>query len=371
MNPGEVELARTVCGQEIRFRTHQRPDLDEIYSVHLIQEHATPEWLNQHARWGTILIGIGGGEFDEHPQNGSERKALCSATLVAQSLGVADDPGVARVLRLVEESDTKPVPTERDFSRIVKLFHRAHPDQPEVAVRWATMAIVAMEGEQRQFVTEAKAEFERSSFSVSVSVPGSRDLIITVVRSDNEQMNAFARSKLGSRADVVIQRNSTGHTQIHCRLSREFDRGFFLGKFRELIRVLRIEEARAKGIVLRESWDELECGGTCGPIGAWYFMEEGPTILNGSVKHCAKPATLLECEAVELSVIEAFDVTAFEPDREESCRKGVCNSPPANPCPWFKRGLYRCRAIRERQWSRRGAGRGAAEAGRKSVRAKT
>ena len=129
--------------------THTKPDLDEITAwwqacrfgekifpgakeayVVFVSERSPgykgrmPKECEQD---GILLLGVGGGQFDEHPNDGKGRKENeCAATLMAKALGIEEDPAMERILRFVFNVDTKPCKQPFDLAKMVENMHAKH-----------------------------------------------------------------------------------------------------------------------------------------------------------------------------------------------------------------------------------------------------
>lgn len=99
--------------------THRDPDIDDVEAIRLLIKYGEKTWpgistakvLMSHDRdpfgksadvlekEGVLLVGIGGGRYDEHPFDGARRlENHCAATLVAQDLGLNEDHGLTPTL---------------------------------------------------------------------------------------------------------------------------------------------------------------------------------------------------------------------------------------------------------------------------------
>lgn len=344
-----------------RIVTHVAPHLDEIFAIWLLRHFGEAEFpgvssapveyweagmeetnWRDHFAAGTLQLGVGGGRFDEHPRPGRDRKEGHSATsLVATALNVASDEGLKRTLDYVITDDLEGSRNPFSLASLVVTLHRQHPNDPQFVIDWATTAIDALLANQQHFFGETRREFEEKAVITTFRQHGKKRKL-AAIETDDLQVPAFARSKLGGYVAVVIMRNSGGQTSIltnkHYRL-----------KLNDLARCVRIEERRTKDESRPSAnWKSLEIEGEVSGAEEWFYFKEGEMLLNGSPTHPEVPPTSLTLERLVELVTVALSDREFEPTRQEQCREGVCTNSSASPCPWYHWGLSRCRTIRYR-----------------------
>lgn len=339
--------------------THHQPHLDEIVAIWLLRmfgevlfpgvsgarlEYWSADQIKESVEKleeeGVLLVGIGGGRFDEHPTVDQDRKTgECAATLVAEALGLMEAPDLKKILGFVVQVDLKGSSSPFDLSAVTKVMYTAYPEDPDLVVEWATRAIVAKYEEQKRFFSSTKEEFERRARHEITPGPKLAPVKLVVIQSDDGQVNQYARSAYGGCCDVIVQQTSTGNVQIYSRKQS----GIML---RDAIRMIRIEEMRCKGIDPECSWDELGAEGTIRGAEEWFYQESGQMLLNGSKTAQGVPPTNLSLEEIRAIIKAAINPRAFEPDRTLDCTGGYCSATRRNPCPWYAYGLSRCRKIR-------------------------
>lgn len=133
-------LPRLVAGASVSWETHDQPHADELVGWWLIVLLATEEWLRQHCPVGLIQIGIGGGEFDEHPVLGQDgrKHGCCAATLIADSLGADQNvfqPLFGYLLRHENGKEGRP----GDLGTTIKKINALYPNEPQLALGWAML----------------------------------------------------------------------------------------------------------------------------------------------------------------------------------------------------------------------------------------
>jgi len=343
--------------------THEKPHLDEIVAIWLLKKFGEKKFpgiskakitywdtggetpdnrpAEEYEKKGTVLIGIGGGRFDEHPNNGNPRKeGECTATLVAKVLQIENDPSLEKILAFTLNNDLKAAAHPFDLAYITKLMHQQYPDNPGKVITWVIAGLEVKYQEQYQFFNDTKKEFDKLAVIEKIPGPSKRVLTLVSITTDNEQMNKFARSNFGCNADIIIQKNSSGNVQIFSNQKK--------GKltFYDVVQMIRLTEQKAKGKIITSDWKNLAAEGKVEGAEEWYYFEKGQMLLNGS--HTARniPATKLTMEEIKKIVKIGVNPIAFEPSRTNKCQKIICNSTRNNECPWYKFGLHRCRKIR-------------------------
>ncbi len=339
--------------------THHRPHLDEIVAIWLLRKFGKTRypgvgdarlesWSNggatidgrpasDYEKNGILLVGVGGGRFDEHPGVNVERKqGKSAAQLVAEDLGVDDEPALDMILDFVNKNDIKGFGNPLDLANLVLVMYQDHPTDEVIA--WATVGVEARYAERRSFFTEAKREFEMKARVMEVPRPSGK-IKMAVIESDNDQVAKFAKSKSGCNAALVIQKRSTGNVQILVNKKSGV-------RIYDIVQMIRYVEQEIRGKIVTTDWGALASEGKVAGAENWFFHEEGQMLLNGSLTVTDMPPTLIPLERiVEIAKI-GLDNGSFEPGFAARCLKGKCASSRSNPCPWYAYGLHRCRSLR-------------------------
>lgn len=335
--------------------THERPHLDEIVAIWLLRKFgeqrfpgsstATVSFTSvrklaeaglkpdDYEARGMLLLGIGGGRFDEHPTLDEGRKAGdCATTLVAKELGVSDDPALVKILRFVRAADVEGNASPFDISYVVKLLHARYPTDPHRVIEWALVAIEAKHQEQVRFFTVVKPEFDAKAKVEEVAV-GQRRLRMVTIDSDEDGIHKYARSEYGARAAVVIQRRSTGNVAVFGNKQAGVD-------LREAAKLLRLAEQVAKGEVVTTDEERLTAEGQAPGAEEWFYHKQGQMLLNGSLTQVDVPATRLSLDQIAELVKIGIDPTRLKPLCQST---GRCVG---DVCDWYQWSLARCLALR-------------------------
>ena len=301
----------------------------------------TPEEYEQE---GVLPIGVGGGRLDEHPfLNRPRKEGECAFTLVAKDLGVQDDPAIQQLSEYLVNNDLRGTRQPLDFANFVNVLHRKHPNDPEVVMRWAMLALDALYDDQEAFWNSTPQEFRKNAQIEGISGPNGKTLKMVTVLSDNEQMAGFAHFVRGGRAAIVIQQKSSGNVQIFINKSAGLEL-----QFAEIARLVRYAEQNVRENILTTDPQILSAEGIVPGAEVWHCFTQGQMLLNGSLTAPNVPPTHLSLKVIQDLVRIGVNPRRFEKNRAPNCTKGICTSTMANPCPWYKFQLERCLAIRRR-----------------------
>jgi len=335
--------------------THERPHLDEIVAVWLLRKFGEQRFPGistaavtftsirklaeaglkpeDYEARGTLLLGIGGGRFDEHPTMDEGRKTGdCATTLVAKEIGVSDDLSLAKILRFVRAADVEGNASPFDISYVVKLLHARYPDEPHRVIEWALVAIEAKYQEQLRFFTVVKPEFDAKARVEEIAV-GQRRLRIVTIDSDEDGIHKYARSEYGARAAIVIQRRSSGNAAVFGNKQAGVD-------LREATKLIRLAEREAKGLEFASDDERLLAEGYAPGAEEWFYHKQGQMLLNGSLTQADVPATRLSLDRIAELVKIGIDPGRLKPLCQST---GRCVG---DVCDWYPWSLSRCVRLR-------------------------
>ncbi len=340
--------------------THRQPHFDEVVGIWLLLQFGEDRWpgignadlecweavppgktAKSLEAEGVLLVGIGGGPYDEHPHQKGRKEGQCAATLIAADLGIVHEPALRKILEFASQRDLELGKNEFELPAVVKAINDEWP--PEDALRWAFQALLAIHRKQVRFYEEAPRDFRKAKILETPTHGGMVKMVVG--RSDADTFCAHARSSHGCRAGVVIQMTSAGNVVIQTNQALRID-------LSSSVRMLRAEELRLKGEPIPRDWKLL--GGEKNVEPCWYLHPKRGMILNGSAT-CAAPPTAIPLETIEQIVRIGINPRIFHPRMADTCKQGFCASTREHPCPWYQYGLERCRANRKTPASQAGA----------------
>jgi hypothetical protein len=255
---------------------------------------------------GFLVVGIGGGEFDEHTtlkRPGAQND--CAATLAAKKWGLRDKPELSQMFDYLLANDRDAQGGPFDLAAAVRAMHRLHKDDPLRTIHWTMEAFDAFYDEGLEFAAAVDAV---KNHGEKETVPAcGREFKVGFVNSDNERCNAASR---WLRLHALVQRRSSGNVQIYSNKRSD------LPSLDNVVRVLRVLELKKKGQkVDREwldaNWASLGRDGNCALVEEWYYFAKGQLILNGSLT-TKKPPTSLHTDDIKWAMQVGLDTVLSE-----------------------------------------------------------
>ena len=271
-------------------------------------------------REGVILIDLAGSRFDHH-RDDHGRKTECASSLVARYLGIDKKPELRKLLTYAKRDDLEGKgtlsvdPLDRAFglSGIIMNLNRVHGDNPQSVLDFVLAIYDAHVHDEWRRAVEMPAEWKTikaSGRAFESAVPSADGVLrIIALESDNVGLPGFLRAYL--KADVVIQRLTSGHVNIITRQNRRLD-------LKKTVGLIRREEAKAKGLST-DPFDEthLQKPGRVDGIDEWFYDTAANTVQNGGVKPQGIPATKMRLETVAKLVQAGLRTEAPAPQPSE------------------------------------------------------
>lgn len=286
-----------------RFGKEPFPGIHEAQVVFwtVLPEGETAESLLEK---GTIVIDLGG-PFDHHLANQAlGRREETASSLVAKYLGIADKQALRKILAWAKRDDLEGKgtvsddPLDRAFglSGLMMNLNRAFPDNPKKTLDTILPLLHYHVREEEKRAEELPKEWEQLKASGDGLVfkleQGRADIKAAFIKTDNIALPGFLRA--AKRMDLVVQRRSSGHTNIITRQERSID-------LRPVIEALRVAEAKKKHILLPPDSRFLQAVGRVDEIPEWYYDDAANSIQNGGINPGDTPPT-------QLSVNEILDI---------------------------------------------------------------
>lgn len=260
------------------------------------------EWEKE----GVLLIDHGKSRFDHHTDEHGRRKE-CASSLVARDLGVADRPELRKLLAYVKRDDLEGKgtlsadPLDRAFglSGLIMNLNRVHANDPHAVLEFVVALFEAHVYDEYQRSVVMPAEWKalkESGRATEVLVPhAGAQLRVVGLESDNVALPGFLRAY--AKADVVVQRLGSGHTNVITRQQTGVD-------LQEVVAAIRKEEASRKGVAL----DGHDAAALRKPnhlegVEEWFYDTAANTIQNGGVRPIGVTPTRIDL-ATMLAIVE-------------------------------------------------------------------
>ncbi len=262
---------------------------------------------------GVLLIDIGGGTFDHHQEEHHDDRTTCATTLVARFLGIADRPELRRLLEFVRRDDLEGRGTvskdviDRAFglSATFMNFNRDYPDHPEYVVEIGARIFGAHYHEEyrrKVLMPQEWAHLNESGLAQQFTVAtGTHPLRVVLVQTDSKAMVGYLRAISTIQADVVVQRQLSGHTNI---VTRQIGSRLNL---LPTVAAIRRAEATKKGLDTSSlTADQLEKPRRLEGLEEWYFDTAANTIQNGGAVSADVDPTRLSLGEIKAILTETL-----------------------------------------------------------------
>lgn len=375
-----MEEKTTLPRNEWVIVTHVRPHIDEILGIYLLKhfgkekfpgiEKAKIEfWDSRELRgftpkqWlekGYILVGIGGGAYDEHPvvltENSGKMTAVpkkkndCAATLVAKDLCVENLQELYEILTYVKNNDLFGDKGDKNsFANVspANLLKRVWSlgdyltGMTDLQIVEHTLFTIGIVHFDNMLVEQAKAEFAKKKCTAMVTNSEGKKLVVASIASDSEHMNKAVRLSNPAVA-VLIQKNSKGNVTIFTNRAHKVD-------LTDVVRMIRLKEQLVDVYAkdAKKDWVQLAMEGEMPGVKNWYYQKEAEMLFNGSLTAPDVPPTKLKLDVILDAVKIGLSAKFFADTHKSSCEKGKCTSTFDSPCWLYKFGLNRCQLMRE------------------------
>lgn len=303
------------------LQTHHEPDFEELVALGVAKMSYAEEVFPgsgeaklelvdagcQHEdaldllKRGIIQFGVGNGPFNEHETN--ERFSIdgeCSVTLFAKLTRVYGEEALAPILKYALRVDSSPT-GPMEISSVLKAMYR-YSDQDTV-IAWGIKAVEVMILRQTDFFGEAKMTLEKGLQSgdagkMETGIVGGNKLTIVWAKSDVNGLAAYARSKIGHNAALVIQETEPGKFYISPNRRTPLD-------LSEVVRLLRVSELHKAGkLQFPEGLFDRLSDEVCAESPEWYYDREKTKSIfgGGSRKQFDVPRSALTLEEVVSTV---------------------------------------------------------------------
>ena len=255
--------------------------------------------LERWGKEGIISFDIEGGTFDHHGTK------TCGTLVVAEKLGVKDNPELQSLLRYVQEDDMAGLHNNfGDLAGTIKCLYKKG-DQTEDIIKFALKVIDALQCKEKSWLIDTKKEFETKAkiFKIKRS---KKKIKLAVIKSDDLDVANYSKQKEGCA--IVIQKNSKGHVFI-------FTNAFHRLNIKDIVAVIRLKEMDLAGKKIR-NLSELKKPGKTIDVQSWFYHEALNAMMNGSAALTDTPATGIPLEEIVGIVVFGLSSRTAESDQD-------------------------------------------------------
>jgi hypothetical protein len=247
-----------------------------------------PQTLTQWQNEGVITFDIEGGTFDHHGTN------KCTTLLVAEKLGIEQQPELQTLLRYIQEDDSAGLHNNfGDLAGIIKCLYK-RGDSTEEIIKLVLNILNALQTKEKNWHIEAKAEFEQKAKIFKIKHGKDKKIKLAVIVSDNIDVANYAKQNEGIA--IVVQKNSQGHIFI-------FTNAFHRLNIKDMVAAIRLREAELNGKTIKNPADLKKPGKTL-EVQNWFFHDSLNALMNGS-------AALVDTPATKIPLAEIVDIVVF------------------------------------------------------------
>ena len=247
---------------------------------------------------GVICLDIGGGGLDHHASQ--EGKVL--SQLVAQDLGILQDPALAKLLAYAERDDKFGMGTistdqlDRAFglSGLISSINRA-VQSTEKSLAIIVPVLDAYYTEEYKRTVQLPKEFEETLKNGKAEIfevkQRDKKLKAVAVHTDNASMAGWLKASTGLKADMVLIKTGTGYVNILTKPLKRVD-------LRHMAAHIRNEELQFREREVKHTMAELMAEGKIHGIPEWYYDGATNSLLNGGVNPNGIEPTIVPFERI-------------------------------------------------------------------------
>lgn len=286
---------------KVRYRGVENAQIDVLSDL---PEGETPESLEKQ---GILPVDVGGSRLDHH------NKGTTASQLVADDLGVGNNPALVKVLQYAERDDKYGTGTisqdtlDRAFglSGLIAALNKILPAEPGKVVEYVIPLLTAHYLEERKRTEDLPKEFEEKLRDGKAEILQARHkgkkMTVVVIQADSPSLTGWLRSSKGPKADVVVQKNESGYVNVTTRQMKMIDLRWTAALLRQ-----GEEDARARGQKLPEWY--LMKPGRIDEVPEWYYDRATNSLLNGGIIQKGIEPTAISFSLIKEIVIASLEV---------------------------------------------------------------
>lgn len=245
---------------------------------------------------GKILVGIGGGFFDEHGAGPGVARihGETTSSLIAKYLGIDSLPELQNLLPGRHQHYHRSVIP--GLAKLINAYNELYDGNTALVISMQAIRNI-IRVEKKAWSQELNDSLDSARFWKFVDGSGRVHNCLNC-RSASKYMSRFVFRNVYS-THILINRNpETNHVAILSRQNRQID-------FSKTVVELRLKEQEVSGKVVETDLETLALEGLVPGI-PWYYWKQGQGIFNGSTRPHVIPATVLSDEQIEECVRKGF-----------------------------------------------------------------
>jgi len=287
-----------------KFGKEKYPGIDraEIEIRNTLPENETSESLFLK---GFFLIDIGKGKFDHH------FKDKTVSQLVAEDLKITNNPALTKLLNFAERDDKYGMGTiskdsiDKAFglSGLISNINKIFGSDPQKVLDILIPVIHAHYLEEKRrhkdLPEELKEKLKNKKAETFFVKQKGKKIKVVAIESDNPSIVGWLRSSIGVKADVVLQKASSGHINIITRPLKRIDLRLTVGLLRQV-------EIKASNRTASIPPLEIMKPGRLLEVPEWYYDTATNSILNGGINPKGTVPTSISFEKIKEIVKEGL-----------------------------------------------------------------
>jgi hypothetical protein len=245
--------------------------------------------------------------------------------MIAEYLGIADRPDLAKLLELARRDDLEgkgtlsadPIDRAFGISALLTNLNKSLSDNSQAVLNTVIPLITAHfleENRRHELLPKEYSELTESGKLKEFNATQLGKIVkVVIVESDNPALAGYLRSRAVG-AGLVVQKSSTGHVNFITNQSLRL-------KLNKLARIIKTLEAEKNNIVLKiDSMHDLEAPGRTENLPHWYYDTRANTLQNGGVNPKGIPPTELTAEEIEDAVKDGLNVELNQHNQHQNQR---------------------------------------------------
>ncbi len=258
---------------------------------------------------GYLLIDLGGGQFDHHNYLVDGKPTKCASEIVAEHLGLSNDPSLKKLLAYARRDDLEgkgtisPDPLDRAFglSGLLTNLNKAYSHDLVGVINMVLTMFYAHYSEEEKRTKMMPAEWKELVNSGKAKqwriTTAAGPLRAVLAPTDNASLSGWLRAY--HHFDIVVLRASTGHANVVTNQAKRLNLGPVVARLRE--------QEFKKSHPDQSLPSDLEQQGRIEAIPEWYYDTVATTIQNGGANPQGVSPTKLTDDEIRQAITQGLE----------------------------------------------------------------